>query len=62
MPGDVEKNAPIITEKLDFATIDVYLIRHGVVSVIESETYHRALQSGNVNNSDLVRQLLPKLQ
>lgn len=61
MSGDVKLYAPFITEKLDFATVDVYLLRHGVVSTAEYDSYCRALQNGNVTNSDLVRQLLPKL-
>ena len=61
MSKDVKQYAPIITEKLDFATVDVFLLSHGVLSVTEYDSYRRALQNGNVTNGDLVRQLLPTL-
>ena len=61
MLADLKTYAPIITRKLDFTTIDVYLLKYEILTLSEHEGFHKALQSGTVTNSVLVRQLLPKL-
>ena len=59
MSGDVNQYAHIIKEKLDFATVNAYLLKHGVITT--SEYIYKSLQNGSITNSDLVSQLLPKI-
>ena len=61
MSADVKQYAPVIVEKLNFESADVFLLKHGVISVLEYEKFHRALQSGSLTNLDVVRQLLPRI-
>lgn len=61
MSKDVKHYAPLITEKLDYATVDVYLIKHEIVTVAEFESFRKALQNGSSTNGDLVRKLLVKI-
>ena len=61
MSIDVRKYAPIITEKLDFASTDTYLLKHGVISVADYDGCCKALQSGSTTNAILVRQMLSKI-
>ena len=61
MSDSPEQYAPSITERLDYATIDVYLLRHKIVSLSEFESFQQALQHGSLTNEALVRKLLPKI-
>ena len=61
MSADVKQYAPVITEKLNFESADVYLLKHGVIEVVEYDRFRKALQSGSLTNCDLVRQLLPRV-
>ena len=61
MSADVKHYAPAITQYLDFATADVYLLKHGVLSLLEHGRFSKALQTGSSTNSDLVRNLLPRI-
>jgi len=60
MSTNVEQFAPAITEKLEYATIDVYLLKHGIISTSEYGSFQQAFQHGSTN-SDLVRKLLTKI-
>ena len=57
----MSKFAPVITDRLDYATADVYLLKHGVLTVTEFESFRRALQNGSFTNGDLVRKLLKNI-
>ena len=61
MSADVKQCAPVITEKLNFESVDVYLLKHEVISVTEYDRFRKALQSGSLSDGDLVRQLLPNI-
>jgi len=61
MSTSPEQFAPAITERLDYATIDVYLLKHGIVSVSEFDSFQQALRHGSLTNTALVRKLLPKI-
>ena len=61
MSADVKQYAPVITEKLNFESADVYLLKHGVTSAVEYGRFHKALQSGSLTYCDLVYQLLPRV-
>ena len=61
MSTDLKQYAPLITQKLDFATAVVYLLKHGVLSVVEYDCFRKALQSGSSTNSNVVHQILPNI-
>ena len=60
MSRDLKHYAPLIVQYLDFETIGVYLLQQGVLSVVDYDRFHKALQSGALTNSDVVDQLLCK--
>ena len=57
----MKKFVPDITEKLNYATADIYLLQQGVLTVAEFENFQKALQNGSLGNGDVVRKLLPKI-
>ena len=59
MSTDVKHYAPLITKKLDYATIDVYLIKHGVLSAVEYDRFRKNLQTST--NGDVVHLILPRI-
>ena len=61
MSTNVKQFAPDIVEKLDYATVDIYLLQKGILTSAEFETFQRALQNGFLGNGGVVRQLLPKI-
>ena len=61
MSTDPKHYAPLIAQNLDFATTDVYLLKHGVLSVVEYDRLRKALQSGSSTNGDVVHQILPRI-
>ena len=61
MSTNPEQFAPAISERLDYATIDVYLLKYEIVSVSEFAGFQQALQHGSLTNAVLVRKLLPKI-
>ena len=61
MSAEVNHYAPIIAEKFDFSSADVYLLKYGVILVVEFDRFRRALQSGSLTNGDLIRQLLIRI-
>ena len=61
MSTDPKQYAPLITQNLDFATTEVYLLKHGVLSVVEYDRLRKALQSGSSTNGEVVHQILPRI-
>lgn len=61
MSTDPKQYALLITQNLDFATTDVYLLKYGILSVVEYDRFRKALQSGTSTNDDVVCQILPKI-
>ena len=61
MSTDLEHYAPLITQNLDFATMGVYLLKHGVVSVIQYDHFCKALQSGSSTNGEVMHQVMPRI-
>ena len=55
--------APKILQNLEFTAIDVYLVKHKLLSMEEyHQEYQKPFQSGILTNKDLVRKLLPKIE
>ena len=61
MSTNVKKFIPTITERLDYATVDVYLLTYEVLTISEYDSYRKALQNGTLTNGDVVRTILPKI-
>ena len=51
----VNKYAPIITEKLDYSSIEMYLLKYGVITNQECTSHQKIIQNGTLTNGDLVR-------
>lgn len=61
MSADVRQYAPLIKEYFDFASCDAHMFKHGIISLSEYESFHKASQSGSLTNCGLVSQLVPKI-
>ena len=61
MSKNPKQYAPLIVRNLDFRTMDVYLLKHRVLSVVEYDHVCKALQSGASTNDDVVHLLLPRI-
>ena len=61
MSTDPKHYAPLITQNLDFATMDVYLLKRGVLSVVEYNRFRKAIQSGLSTNGDVIHEILPRI-
>ena len=61
MSASVKQFAPTITGRLDYATVDVYLLKYEILTVSEFDSFRKALQSGSLTNDDLVHKLLAKI-
>ena len=57
----VEHHAATIIQRFDYSTADAYLLKHGVLTVGEFDSFRKALQNGSSTNTDLVRRLFPKI-
>ena len=61
MSTDVKHFVPEIAERLDYATVDIYLLQKEVITASEFDSFQKALQNGTSTNGDLIRKLLPRI-
>ena len=55
MANNIYKYAPMITEKLDYSSIDLYLLKYGVITDQEFTSHQKIIQNGALTNGTLVR-------
>ena len=61
MSTDLKQYVPLIIQNLDFATTAVYLLKHGILSVVEYDLFRIALLSDSSINGNVIHKILPRI-